>query len=239
MTSGIMQPYFFPYLGYFALISKVDQWVVFDVTQFTPKSWMTRNRVLNPSKDWVYISCSVDKGTQSKKIQDITLKTPDKDLETIKNTLKPYYKNAPFYENVLEIIEKTFAAIKSNSLVSLNNESLKNCCKYLKVPYDPIIWSKQKIDLPNIHHSGSWALEICSHIGATDYLNPIGGKDLFNQEEFEDRNINLKFLGYKEFCYTTRTPFSFVDNLSIVDVMMWNDPEEINKQLKKIPVIDN
>ena len=45
---GIMQPYFFPYLGHFALIAHTDAWVVFDITQYTPKTWMNRNRVLHP-----------------------------------------------------------------------------------------------------------------------------------------------------------------------------------------------
>lgn len=48
MRLGIMQPYFFPYPGHFALIAHVDQWLVFDITQYTPKTWMNRNRILHP-----------------------------------------------------------------------------------------------------------------------------------------------------------------------------------------------
>ena len=50
MRLGIMQPYFFPYLGHFALIANVDAWIVFDVTQYTPRTWINRNRVLHPSR---------------------------------------------------------------------------------------------------------------------------------------------------------------------------------------------
>ena len=48
MRLGIMHPFFFPYLGHFALIAAVDQWIVFDVTQYTPKTWMNRNPILQP-----------------------------------------------------------------------------------------------------------------------------------------------------------------------------------------------
>ena len=56
MKLGIMQPYFFPYLGHFALIAAVDEWIVFDITQYTRKSWVNRNRVLRPDGGWQYVS---------------------------------------------------------------------------------------------------------------------------------------------------------------------------------------
>ncbi len=157
MRCGIMQPYFFPYIGYFALISQVDQWVIFDVSQFTPKSWITRNRVLNLNKDWVYISCKINNSSRNKKIFEITLNDLSIDLKNIKSKLLSYYKKAPFYEKVIDIVEKTFTETKTNNLVDLNNNSLKNCCSYLDITYDPIIWSEQNISLSNIKHAGSWA----------------------------------------------------------------------------------
>jgi hypothetical protein len=57
MRIALMQPYFFPYLGYFSLIDYVDHWVVFDNVQFVKQSWVNRNRVLNfhkKEKELVY-----------------------------------------------------------------------------------------------------------------------------------------------------------------------------------------
>lgn len=49
MRLAIMQPYFFPYLGHFSLIAASDAWIVFDVRQYTPRTWMNRNRILHPT----------------------------------------------------------------------------------------------------------------------------------------------------------------------------------------------
>ena len=237
MRCGIMQPYFFPYIGYFALISRVDQWVIFDVTQFTPKSWMTRNRILNLNKDWIYISCNINKGSRNKKIFEITLKDQSNDLENIKKKLLSYYKKAPYYDRVINIIENIFIGTQSNKLVDLNHNCLKQCCNYLDISYNPIIWSEQNISLSNINHSGSWALEISSLLGATEYINPVSGRDLFKVEEFKNRNIKLKFLDSCSFFYNVPPPFCFVDNLSIIDVMMWNEPKQIKKQIRNFKLI--
>ena len=45
MKVGIMQPYFFPYIGYFQLIANTDQFIFFDIVQYNKRSWMNRNRI--------------------------------------------------------------------------------------------------------------------------------------------------------------------------------------------------
>ncbi len=60
MRLGIMQPYFFPYLGHFGLIAACDRWVVFDTCQYTPRSWMNRNRVLHPAEGWTWATSLTD-----------------------------------------------------------------------------------------------------------------------------------------------------------------------------------
>ena len=55
MRLGLNQPYFFPYIGHYALIKQVDRYIIDDVVQFTDKSWMTRNRILKPQGGWQYI----------------------------------------------------------------------------------------------------------------------------------------------------------------------------------------
>ena len=52
MVLGIMQPYFFPYLGYYQLMMAVERWIVFDIVKYADRSWMNRNRVLHPTTGW-------------------------------------------------------------------------------------------------------------------------------------------------------------------------------------------
>lgn len=71
MRLGIMQPYFFPYLGHFSLIAAVDEWIVFDVSQYTPRTWMNRNRVLNPAGGCKWVTIPLSNGSIHKRTHEI------------------------------------------------------------------------------------------------------------------------------------------------------------------------
>ena len=77
---------------------------------------------------------------------------------------------------------------------------------------------------------GDWAPEICRFVGAASYLNPIGGKALFNPKKFGDVGVSLAFLSMTEFKYSTG-PLEFVPHLSIIDVLMWNSPETVRNAI--------
>lgn len=233
-----MQPYFFPYLGYFALIYHTDQWVVFDSSQYTPKSWINRNRVLNLHKDWSYISIPIEKSSQSKLINEIKVKSAASSRKGVINQIIHYKNKAPYYPQVLNLIENVFQEFKSSSLVDLNNISIKYTCEYLGISYRETIFSQSGLLLPEINHPGSWALEIASAFGATHYLNPVGGKSLFIDTEFKQRGIKLEFLETHRYSYDTY-PFKFVEDLSVIDVMMWNSAEEIRSIINNFSILSS
>jgi hypothetical protein len=102
-------------------------------------------------------------------------------------------------------------------------------CAYLSIPFSPVIASEAAFALPEITHPGQWSLEICSLLGATTYLNTPGGRALFRPEEFARRGIRLGFTGIPHFAYDCK-PYVYEPHLSILDVLMWNSPEEVRAQ---------
>ncbi len=234
MIAGIMQPYFFPYFGYFDHIALCDTWVVFDITQYTPKSWMTRNRVLHPTKGWQYVIADVN-GSRSMMVENVLLCNPFATETKILGQLMHYKKYAPYYANVIDIVKKTFANTKSNSLTDVSISGLAAVCAYLSIPFSPVIASNANYSLLPIQHAGQWALEICSLIGATTYINTPGGRHLFYPKEFSARGIQLGFTGVPNFEYAC-TPYEFEPHLSILDVLMWNSPEQVRANIGKTPV---
>jgi hypothetical protein len=225
MRFGIMQPYFFPYLGHFALIANVDSWIVFDVTQYTPKSWISRNRVLHPTAgtNWINVPLILDL---------------DATAQSTLGKLTHYRRRAPFYGQVEELVKATFAACDGDdSLVNLNVNGLDMTCEYLGIPFQRQICSRLSLPLPTKMGPGDWAPEICRLVGATSYLNPIGGKALFHPRKFDDLGVSLAFLSMAEFRYDTK-PFEFIPNLSIIDVLMWNSPETVRGAIKMCASID-
>lgn len=227
-----MQPYFFPFLGHFALIANVDAWIVFDLTQYTPKTWINRNRILHPISGANWISIALKNSGISIKIREARVFDVAAAARSTLGKLSHYRRKAPHAQEVEEIVRVTFnAAGDDESLVALNVAGLDAVCSYLGVPFRRTICSQMNLRLPDRLRPGEWALEIASRVGATTYLNPIGGRALFSAEEFAQRGIALEFLKVKDFSYPTG-PFSFIPNLSILDVLMWNSPEVVRTALQ-------
>lgn len=231
MKLGIMQPYFFPYLGHFSLISSVDKWVVFDVTQYTPKTWMNRNRILHPKTGWQYVTVPLSNSSSSIKTSEARVLNLADTKKSILGKLSHYKKKAPYFHKVIKLVQQAFDDTSSDSLVSLNISALRSVCDYLEIPFSYMVCSELELDYPQNMSPGDWAPYICESLSATEYVNPAAGKDLFTVSDFGSRGICLYFSEFTEFTYETSLN-TYEPNLSILDVMMWNSPEDIMAGLR-------
>lgn len=225
MRLGIMQPYFFPYLGHFGLIAHTDRWIVFDITQYTPRSWINRNRVLHPQQGWNYVTVPLAQSSTTLRIHEARIADRTAAARSIAGKLSHYRRRAPHYEAVMALVAQTFERA-TDSLVDLNLQALRSVCRYLDIPLDAQVCSRMALDLPSRLDPGLWALEICARLGASEYLNPMGGRELFDPALFADRGVALQFLQVTPFTYDTGN-YGFEPDLSILDVMMWNRPQAI------------
>jgi hypothetical protein len=223
LTLGIMQPYFFPYLGHFSLIAAVDEWIVFDVTQYTPKTWMNRNRMLHPKAGWQYITVPLANSSISIKTREARVLNLAAAKENILGKLSHYRKKARHFDAVKSLIDETFDRAADDSLVHLNVRGLDAVCRYLDIPFRRRICSELDLTLSPELGPGGWAPQICGQVGATRYVNPASGEDIFDPREFAQRGVSLCFAQAKEFSYSV-APYQFQPNLSILDVLMWNPP---------------
>lgn len=227
--AGIMQPYFFPYFEQFRLIAACDVWIVFDTPQFSRKSWITRNRILNRDKGTSYISVAVRHTGLNTCIKDAEIDA-DKDWRSeIMNKLKVYQSCAPHYEMVREFIGDMLGA-NYQTIAALNIAALKGVCGYLGLDTPILVASALALDIPSQCEPGEWALQISKALGATEYRNAAGGKALFDAKVYADNGINLSFHVHRPRTYDTG-PFDFVHDLSVIDWMMWNDRATLNEWL--------
>ncbi|WP_202967180.1 WbqC family protein [Legionella israelensis] len=230
MRLAIMQPYFFPYLGHFSLIASVDQWVVFDITQYTPRTWINRNRILHPKSGWQYITIPLANSSTSIKIAEAKILDLSKAKRSMLGKISHYKKKAPYYYQVVDIIERVFNNVKNNSLVSLNINALQEVCHYLDIPFLYQVCSDLSLDYPLKMQAGDWALYISDKLGATEYINPVSGKEIFNKKAFLKKSLSLYFIEFSEFKYNT-PGYIYEPNLSILDVLMWNNVNDIRNAL--------
>jgi hypothetical protein len=230
MILGIMQPYFFPYLGYFELIGRTDRWVVFDVVQYNSKSWMNRNRILHPKQGWQYITVPVEKAPRGTLIRDMRVKDMKASQDRVLGQLMHYKKKAPFFRQTCELVRAAFAGAATDGLRDLNVSALSVTCAYLGIPFHASICSEMGLNLSDIADPGQWALRISEQLGAEKYINPPGGKAIFNPEEWKKAGIDLEFTEMPKFRYDC-APYEFIEHLSILDVLMWNAPKSIRSCL--------
>lgn len=230
LTLGIMQPYFFPYLGHFSLIKAVDEWIVFDITQYTPKTWLNRNRILHPVSGWQYVTIPLSNSSISIKIHEAKVLNLSAAKADIVGKLSHYRKRAPYFYAVNLLVNEVFDSVTDNSLVHLNVSGLSAICRYLGISFNYKICSELNLPLPEKLGPGEWALEICSLLGANGYMNPASGRNLFNPAEFARRGVSLHFMRPSLFTYDTAF-YQFEPNLSILDVLMWNPPSVVAKEI--------
>lgn len=234
MKLGIMQPYFFPYLGYFDLINNVDLFIVYDTVQFIKQGWINRNRILHPNRlDWQYISVPVEKtsfhSSYRTPIQDISVSSTKAWQQHILGQLAHYEKIAPFARETIDLVSDCLA-IQESFISRLNLHILEKCVNYIGLDFQYQYFSNTQIQLDLSHSAEERILDICEYLGATEYVNLPGGVDLYHPEKFKYRNIKLTFRNLPTFVYPTE-PYVFEPNLSIIDLLMWNTPEDIKKYL--------
>ena len=231
MKLAIMQPYFFPYIGYFQLMNLVDTWVIFDDVQFIDKGWINRNRILHPDvkKEWQYITVPLKNRGQFDKICGISINTDGKWQDQILGKLTSYKKKAPYYEQTISFVRECLQTNETN-LSQFLIGTLRKTADALQIDTTIIVQSETKLDLRAIEHPGQWALRISELMGASEYINPHGGAKIFDEDEFERAGIKLRFIMPELEKYVQRRGV-FVPGLSIIDVMMWNSFENIHKFL--------
>ena len=233
MKLGVMQPYFIPYLGHFSLINAVDKWVVFDLSQHKPKSWMTRNIILHPKAGSTYSSVTLINNSTSIPVKDAVIKNVFNVKSTLLGKLSAYKRmNAPYFINVMHIVDNAFNKLSTDKLVDLNVAFIIAVCDYLSIDFDYCFSSNLNINYNEIKEPGDWALEISKSVGARTYINPISGEHLFDKEKYRASGVEINFLKYTSFIYD-QSGRDFIGNLSILDVLMWNDKNTVTNYLNE------
>jgi len=216
MKIAIMQPYFFPYIGYFQLIKSVDVFVVYDNIKYTKKGWINRNRMLQNGKD-VMFSIPLKNDSDSLDVCERELST-DFNRDKLLNQFKGAYRFAPYFEQTFLLVE-SIVRCEDNNLFRFLHNSIVATCNYLDI--DTEIKISTEVTIDHNLKSQDKVIALCEALGASAYINAIGGIELYSKEAFSNKGIDLKFIKSMPFEYT-QLGGEFVPWLSIIDVMMFN-----------------
>jgi hypothetical protein len=226
---GIMQPYFLPYVGYWQLIKAVDTYVVYDDINYISRGWINRNNFLINCQKKLF-TIELNKSSINKLINQIGIKD---DFDNFVKMIKHNYTKAPYFKIVLSLINEIIHFEKDNLALFLAN-SIKIIIEYLQI--DTKLMLSSSIEKDNGLKGKDKIMSICKILEATDYINAIGGRELYDKNEFLQNGINLYFLktgikSYKQF------KNEFIGGLSILDMLMFNSIEDINLMLNNYELI--
>jgi len=215
-----MQPYFFPYIGYWQLIHAADCFVLFDDVQYIRHGWINRNRILSSTGNWHYILVPLKKHSLVEQIKNVQAHSDNRWKELIIAQLSHYKKKAPYFNDTIQIVKESLFSSNELSIVAINLSILKTISNYLDINKNIIVSSAQKYNYDKVNDAGEWALSIAEQMNADEYINPVAGMELFDANKFDSIGIKLSFLKSADIAYSQRCPF--VPSLSIIDVLMFN-----------------
>lgn len=226
MKIGVMQPYLFPYIGYWQLMNAVDKYVIYDDVNFIKGGWINRNRILINGEGKM-INLQLHNASQNKLINEVEVFGEQNSVEKLIKTIERSYCKAPYFEDVFPIIKMILSNDEKN-LAKYLEFSIRKVCEYLSIDTEIIVSSK--IAKNNELKGQDKIIAICKALNGNEYYNAIGGQELYNYQDFVDNNLKLSFLETDNITYKQFNN-EFVSNLSIIDVMMFNSQDEIKKLL--------
>ena len=234
MNLGIMQPYFFPYIGYFQLIRAVDRFIAYDDVTFIKQGWINRNRILANGSPLLF-SVPLSGAGSHTLIRDVSINNALYAgwRKKFYKTLEQYYRKAPQYEKVLPMIKDVMAS-ESQLISTFALHSIKAVCAYLALTTELV---ETAINYNNSHlKAEDRVIDICRQEGAQTYVNATGGQELYSHDNFKRNGIELKFLKCKNISY--KQPGSpFVPWLSIIDVLMFNPPGVVRELIDQYELV--
>lgn len=232
MKISVMQPYFFPYLGYLQMFNAADKFVLLDDVNFIMRGYINRNSILINGKANLF-TIPLDKPSQNKLIMDTKLNFDSKSKENFLKTLTLAYKKAPYFNDVYPIMEDIINNPETD-LTLFIKYSFEKIKEYLGLNTEILLSSE--IEKDNSLKAQDRIIEINKKLNATMYINAIGGQELYNRDDFKKVDIELKFIKMKEIEYK-QFKNEFVPNLSFIDVLMFNSIEEVHKLLGEYELI--
>lgn len=236
MDISIMQPYLFPYIGYFQMINCSDCFVIADDVQYIKRGWINRNRILlNGEPELITLPFKKDSSFAKINERRLIEKENPRGRIAFLNKIYNSYHKAPEFEPTFELISEIVNYNNNNASEFLVN-SIKSICSYVGINTE--IFIESSFNLSEGLNYQDAVIDVCKKLKATRYINSIGGVTLYSAEKFNEHEIDLKFIRTRESIIYKQFYNRFVPNLSFIDVMMFNSVGQIKELLMEYDLLD-
>lgn len=229
MIFAVMQPYLFPYLGYYQLVNAVDKFVFYDDVTFIKGGYINRNNILSNGKSQRF-TIPVPGMSSNKLINTLEF---DPNVKKILKSIEQNYKKAPYFYDIFPVVE----SILNNEDRNVANMGAKSICAvfdYLGIEKD--IYFTSELEYEREQSAADRLISISKLLRCSEYINSPGGIELYKKQYFEKSGVNLSFIKMDEISYFQGGD-TFVPYLSMIDILMWNNKAEVVELLSKYKLV--
>ena len=230
--TAIMQPYFFPYIGYWQLINAVDEFLVYDDVTYIKNGWINRNNILLGSKKHM-MTLPTCGASSFMPINQIRMNDSKKYNEKLLKTIEQAYKKAPYFNDIAPMIKEAIFH-SSDKIADAVYFSIQRISKYIGIN-TKLTLSSSLVKNDDLQGQDK-VIHICKLLNTTNYINAIGGLELYDKESFAKKGISLHFLKSNKITYK-QFGRDFVPWLSIIDILMFNDIKTVRGYLNEFKLI--
>nr|MBP7323907.1 WbqC family protein [Deltaproteobacteria bacterium] len=216
---AIVQSNYIPWKGYFDLINRADEFILFDDVQYTRRDWRNRNLIKTPNGLlWLTVPVEV-KGKYLQKIKDTLISDPDWGGKHWK-TIVQNYSRAPYFKEYRNLFEELYCGTRERLLSTLNGTFIKAVCDLLGIAAK-ISWS---MDYEVIDGKSERLLHLCKQAAATEYISGPAAKSYLDEELFRREGISVVFMDYSGYPEYNQLFPPFEHGVSIIDLIFNEGP---------------
>lgn len=224
-TLSIMQPYFFPYIGYFQMIGKSDIFLSYDDVSYIQRGWINRNRIFKDGKV-KYITVPVNKSSLGTLINQIEIKNYASWKDSFLSKIQSAYSNAPYYKDIITLLSQMLGSKDYTLISDLSLASIKIVIDYIGINIE--IFESSKLPRPTVNSREDNLDFYMSQFGANELILPPGSKELY--VDWQPKNGVKRTLDLPNVIYDQMKDV-FTENLSIIDLLMHCDVTSVRNMI--------
>jgi hypothetical protein len=211
---AIIQSAYIPWKGFFDLIDRCDEYVVFDSTQFVKRHWHNRNCIKSANGPlWLTIPVAT-KGRYHQLISEVEVSEPW--AEKHWRSIELSYRRAPHFAEIAPMVRGWYeAAAQPRLLTDINQIFLGGIAKYLGL--------KTRIVADTHYPAQGQKTErlvgIAKAAGATSYLSGPSARDYLDEAQFAAEGITVEWMKYEGYPEYPQINGAFVHEVSVLDLL--------------------
>ncbi len=216
---AIIQSNYIPWKGYFDLIRRADDFVIYDQVQYTKNDWRNRNR-LKTVNGTIWLTIPVRHVHLDQRIMDTHTADSTWRMKHWK-TIRQAYAKTPFFPTYADELERLYLEETETNLSRINQTFIETIARWLRLT--TIIHAPGAFELSSEDRTER-LVDICSRLGAAEYLSGPSAKDYLDVDRFKQKGISVRWMNYDGYPIYSQPHGAFDHYVSILDLLFCTGP---------------